>query len=157
MLHISTRGEYGVRVMIDLAKHFGEGSRSLTDISQAEGLPVQYLEQLIKKLRDADLVISTRGAHGGYQLSRGPEAIRMSDVLRVLEGPLETYSCPSDKDSEVCGWGRQISDCSTRALWAKLRDVIVQTLDSITLSDLSLGRIKEIPGLVRLSAGAPAD
>jgi Rrf2 family transcriptional regulator, cysteine metabolism repressor len=139
LLHISTRGEYGVRVMIDLARHFESGLRSLTEISEDEGLPVQYLEQLIKRLRDKELVASVRGAHGGYQLTRTPADIRMSEVLQALEGSLETYSCPSDKDAQgiTCDWGHSINDCTTRMLWAKLRTAIFQTLDSITLAELS--------------------
>jgi len=139
MLHISTRGEYGVRVMIDLARHVDQGLRSLTEISEDEGLPVQYLEQLIKRLRDKDLVASVRGAHGGYQLTRTPGEIRMSEVLQALEGSLETYNCPSDKDAHgvTCDWGHRIDDCTTRMLWARLRAAIFQTLDSITLAELS--------------------
>ena len=139
MMHISTRGEYGVRVMIDLARHYGDGLRSLTEISQAEGLPVQYLEQLIKKLREADLVQSGRGAHGGYTLSRAPQTIRMSEVLRTLEGSLGPFSCLNDDSANVvCDWDR-MDNCSTRVLWSRLRDAIVQTLESITLAELSGG------------------
>jgi len=81
------KGEYGVRIMVDLARHYGERPRSLTDIAQAELLPLAYLEQLAKLLREADppLISSTRGAHGGYQLSRHPSEITMGEVLRVLE------------------------------------------------------------------------
>ncbi len=136
MLHISTRSEYGVRVMIDLGRHFGRGPRSLTDISQAEGLPIQYLEQFIKKLRDADLVISARGAHGGYQLSRAPQAITMSQIMRSLEGSFAPYRCfAEDGGKDACEWDR-LDHCSTRMLWSRLRDAIVQTLDSITLAEL---------------------
>ena len=87
-LGISTKGEYGVRIMVDLAKHYGEHPRSLTDISQAELLPLAYLEQLVKMLRESNppLVISTRGAHGGYRLSRSPEKISMGEIVRILEG-----------------------------------------------------------------------
>src|ERR1700676_5263739 len=78
-LQVSTKGEYGVRIMVDLARHFGERPRSLTDIAQSEMLPLAYLEQLAKLLREAEppLVTSTRGAHGGYRLSRHPAAISM--------------------------------------------------------------------------------
>ncbi len=77
MLRVSTKGEYGVRIMVDLARHYGQRPRSLTDISQAEMLPLAYLEQLVKLLRESapPLVISTRGAHGGYKLSRDPAKI----------------------------------------------------------------------------------
>src|SRR5436190_9810424 len=90
MLRVSTKGGYGVRIMVDLARHYGERPRSLTDISQAEMLPLAYLEQLVKLLREANppLVSSTRGAHGGYRLNRNPEDISMGEIVRVLEGPI---------------------------------------------------------------------
>jgi Rrf2 family cysteine metabolism transcriptional repressor len=157
MMHISTRGEYGVRIMIDLARHYGGGVRSLTEISQAEGLPIQYLEQLIKKLRDADLVASVRGAHGGYTLSRAPEHIRMSEVLRTLEGSLGPYTCLNDDSANVvCDWDR-IDHCSTRVLWARLRDAIVHTLEGITLAELSGTPTGEtlLPSMLPVSATAP--
>ncbi len=136
MMHVSTRGEYGVRVMIDLARYYHIGLRSLTEIAQDEGLPLQYLEQLIKKLREADLVVSVRGAHGGYQLSRPPEDIHMNEVLRVLEGSLSTYTCLTDDSTTmICDWDR-LGNCSTRFLWARLQKAILQTLESISLAEL---------------------
>jgi len=68
----STKGEYGVRLMAQLARRFGTGPASLTDIADEEDLPRAYLEQLVISLRDADLVQSTRGAHGGYELTDRP-------------------------------------------------------------------------------------
>lgn len=139
-MHVSTRGEYGVRVMIDLGHHYGQGLRSLNEIAKDEGLlndegdlMVPYLEQLIKKLRDAGLVTSARGAHGGYQLSRPPDTIRMSEILRTLEGSLAPYSCLTEESK--CTWNRN-DHCSTQVLWMRLRDAIEQTLDGITLAEL---------------------
>jgi Rrf2 family cysteine metabolism transcriptional repressor len=135
-LGISTKGEYGVRIMVDLARHYGEHPRSLTDISQAEMLPLAYLEQLIKLLREAEpsLVLSTRGAHGGYSLSRKPEQISMGEIVRVLEGPIAPMICATEGEmSQICGF---LDSCKTHFLWAKLRDVVAQTLDSMTLADL---------------------
>jgi len=85
-LGVSTKGEYGVRIMVDLARHYGEHPRSLTDISQAEALPLAYLEQLVKMLREAQppLVISTRGAHGGYRLSQSQQGDTVESVLRYV-------------------------------------------------------------------------
>src|SRR5579875_2510575 len=139
MLHISTRGEYGVRVMINLARHYDQGLRALNEIAEDEGLPMQYLEQFIKKLRDRDLVVSVRGAQGGYRLARPPQEIRMSAVMEALEGKLEVYNCLSDKDPEklTCDLGRSMGNCSTRLLWSRLREAIWQTLESITLAELS--------------------
>jgi Rrf2 family protein len=136
MLRVSTRGEYGVRLMVDLARHFGQQPRSLNEISQAEGLQlkVQYLEQLVRSLREAGLVESTRGAHGGYRLSRAPEEMGMGEIVRALEGPIAPMICATEGDMEViCD---RLDGCSTKYLWARVRDAITSTLDAITLADL---------------------
>src|SRR5581483_7943258 len=128
MLRVSTKGEYGVRIMVDLARHYGGRPRSLTDISQAEVLPLAYLEQLVKLLREADppLVNSTRGAHGGYRLSRSPAEITMGEVVRVLEGPIAPMICATEGEmSQICGL---LDGCKTRYLWARVRDAVAQTL-----------------------------
>jgi len=89
----STRSEYGVRVMIQLARRRGSGPVPLTGIAEAESLPLAYLEQLVSRLRKADLVASTRGAHGGYELSRDPAEITMAEVVQALEGSLIPMQC----------------------------------------------------------------
>jgi len=135
-LGISTKGEYGVRIMVDLACHYGGHPRSLTDISQAEVLPLAYLEQLVKLLREASppLVMSTRGAHGGYRLSRSPADITMGEIVRVLEGPIAPMICATEGEmTQICGF---LDSCRTKYLWSKLRDVVAQTLDTMTLADL---------------------
>jgi Rrf2 family protein len=136
MLRVSTKGEYGVRIMVDLARHYGERPRSLTDISQAESLPLAYLEQLIKLLREAQpsLVTSTRGAHGGYRLSRPPSEISMGEIVRILEGPISPMICATEGEmTQVCSF---LDSCKTKYLWARVRDAVAQTLDSISLSEL---------------------
>jgi Rrf2 family cysteine metabolism transcriptional repressor len=136
MLRVSTRGEYGVRLMVDLARHYGQQPRSLNEIGQAEGLQlkVQYLEQLVRSLREAGLVESTRGAHGGYRLSRAPEELRMGEIVRALEGQIAPMICAVEGEMEViCD---RLDGCSTKYLWARVRDAISSTLDAITLADL---------------------
>ena len=136
MLRVSTKGEYGVRIMVDLARHYGQQPRSLTDISQAEMLPLAYLEQLVKLLRESEppLVISTRGAHGGYKLSRNPALITMGEVVRVLEGPISPMICATEGEmNQVCNF---LDACKTKYLWTKVRDAVANTLDSITLAEL---------------------
>ncbi len=134
MLRVSTRGEYGVRLVVDLARHYGGKPRSLTDISQSEGLTVPYLEQLVRCLRENGLVESTRGAHGGYRLSRAPEQIQMGEVVRALEGPIAPMVCATEGEMEtICD---RLDCCSTKFLWAHVRDAIATALDSLTLADL---------------------
>src|SRR2546430_2847040 len=122
--------------MVDLARHYGERPRSLADISQAEMLPLAYLEQLVKLLREAEppLVASTRGAHGGYRLGRRPEDITMGEIVRLVEGPIAPMICATEGEmSQICGF---LDSCKTRYLWAKVRDAVAQTLDSMTLEEL---------------------
>lgn len=136
MLRVSTKGEYGVRIMVDLARHYGGRPRSLTDIAQAESLPLAYLEQLVKLLRECEpaLVSSTRGAHGGYRLSRSPQEISMGEIVRVLEGPIAPMICATEGEmTQICGY---LEACKTKYLWARVRDAVAQTLDTMTLAEL---------------------
>ncbi len=100
-----------------------------------EDLPRAYLEQLVMSLRDAGLVASTRGAHGGYELTRAPEAIRMSEVLRALEGPIAPMLCATDDPEHALVCDRS-SRCTVNVLWVRVRDAISGALDSMTLADL---------------------
>ena len=131
----STKGEYGVRLMVQLGHHYGTGPASLSEIAQAEDLPRAYLEQLVMSLRDAGLVMSTRGARGGYELARPPAEIRMSDVLRALEGPIVPMICASE-DPEHATTCDRTTRCTVNVLWVRIREAIAGTLESMTLADL---------------------
>ena len=144
----STKGEYGVRLMVQLGRHFGQGPASLAEIAAEEELPRAYLEQLVMSLRDAGLVTSTRGAHGGYELARPPAEIRMSDVLRALEGPLAPMICASDDPEHAIVCDRS-SRCTVNVLWVRVRDAITSTLDSMTLADLVPPRIPSAAGPIQ--------
>lgn len=131
----STKGEYGVRLMVQLGQRFGTGPASLAEIAADEDLPRAYLEQLVMGLRDAGLVASTRGAHGGYQLTRPPADIRMNEVLRALEGPIAPMLCATD-DPEHATICDRSSRCTVNVLWVRVRDAISGALESMTLADL---------------------
>ena len=133
-MKISTRGEYGVRAMVALARNYGAGPLSLAAVAHDASVPPAYLEQLIAPLRRAGLVDSKRGAQGGYQLARPPALIRVGDIYRVMEGPVAPMDCVSeDPADQTCPL---IDGCETRPVWLKVRDSIVEALDSTTLADL---------------------
>ena len=133
-MQFSKRSEYGVRLMTELAMHYGQGPVSLTEIARDEDLPLPYLEQIAPLLRRAGLVISHHGVHGGYELSRTPSAIVMSDVLDVLEGTMAPMLCaPSDGSTMLC---TRESICGSKVLWRRVRDGIMQALRTTTLADL---------------------
>jgi Rrf2 family protein len=133
-MKVSTRGEYGMRAMVALARQYGNGPVALTTVAQEATVPAAYLEQLMGVLRRSGLITSTRGAHGGYALARAPEGITAGEIYRVLEGPVAPMECVSEVEPEdLCPL---IDGCATRVVWLKVRDNIVEALDSTTLADL---------------------
>lgn len=123
-----------MRAMVSLAKMYGSGPVPLTEIATDSSVPPAYLEQLMGPLRRAGLVASTRGAHGGYQLSRPPAEVKVGQVYRVMEGPIAPMHCVSEEsDDDMCP---MIDGCATRVVWIKVRDSIAEALDSTTLADL---------------------
>jgi len=149
-MKVSTRGEYGVRAMVALAQHHGEKPVSLNILARESSVPYAYLEQLIGPLRRADLVVSTRGARGGYALSRDPELIRVGDVYRVMEGPVAPMDCVSeDVADQTCPL---IDGCQTRPVWLRVRDSIIDAIDTITLADLVNDRLPGAPKQLDVAA-----
>ena len=122
--------------MVQLGRHFGAGPASLAEIATAEDMPRAYLEQLAFVLRDAGLVVSTRGAHGGYELARPPAAIPMSEVLRALEGPLAPMICATEDEGAHAAACDRTSSCTVNLLWIRVRDAVAGALDGVSLADL---------------------
>ncbi len=132
--------------MVQLGVRYGTGPASLAEIAADEDLPRAYLEQLVMSLRDAGLVASTRGAHGGYELTRQPETIRMSEVLRALEGPIAPMLCATDDPEHAVTCDRS-ARCTVNVLWVRVRDAITGTLESMTLADLVPPRLVAVDDL----------
>jgi len=131
---VSTRGEYGMRAMVELSRRYGDGPTPLSTIADASTVPAAYLEHLMRELRNENLVKSTRGAHGGYELTRAPSDILVGQVYRALEGPVAPMDCVSEVPvDDVCPL---IEGCVTRIAWVKVRDSIIDVLDSTSLADL---------------------
>ena len=129
--------------MVQLGRRYGAGPSSLAEIAAVEDMPRAYLEQLAFVLRDAGLVVSTRGAHGGYQLARPPQGIVMSEVLRALEGPLAPMICATDEPGYDLACDRT-SSCTVNLLWIRVRDAVAGALDGVTLADLVPPRVVTI-------------
>ena len=130
-MKLSTRGRYGIHAMYDLAKHYGDGPQPLKLIAERQGIPEAYLEQLIAILRKEKLVISNRGAQGGYRLASEPAQKTVGQVLRALEGGLNLVDCLLEEDS--CG---KTCACPSRVVWMKIRDGLNSIVDGITLQDM---------------------
>ena len=130
-MKLSTKGRYGVKAMVDLAIHYGDTPVSIKTISKRQNISEYYLEQLFSPLRKAGLIKSIRGAQGGYVLNKTPDQIKVSDVMYVLEGPIEIAECIEGVECN------NIDCCATRLLWEKIKNSIDEVMESITLQDIA--------------------
>lgn len=135
-MKLSTKGRYGVKAMVDLAINYGEAPVSIKTISRRQNISEYYLEQLFSPLRKAKLIRSIRGAQGGYVLNKEPKDIKVSEIMFVLEGPIEIADCI---DGVECN---NIECCATRMLWKKIKTSIDDVMESITLQDIVNDYIK---------------
>ena len=130
-MRVSTKGRYGLRAMFELAWSFGEGPLLMSAIAERQGLSRKHLHALLTSLKSAGLVRSIRGPGGGFVLTRSPDQIKLSEVLRALEGPLSLVDCVADRRS--CD---RANRCAARGVWQKLSGAIEEVLDGVTLEDL---------------------
>ena len=153
----STKAEYGVRVMVELARRASDPSAQddpvvpLAEIAEHDGMPLAYLEHLVARLRKAGLIDSRRGARGGYMLARPAAEITMAEVVEALEGSIAPIECISQSPDGTIVCTRESDPahvCPTKLLWTRVRLAIVSTLMQTTLADLLLpvpGDRKEDP------------
>ena len=144
-MKLSTKGRYGVKAMVDLAINYGNGPVSVKSISERQNISEYYLEQLFSLLRKAKLIKSVRGAQGGYVLNKLPEDILVSEIMQVLEGPIEVSDC---LEEDTCS---NADCCATRVLWGRIKDSIDSVLESTSLKDVvddykSMNKIKWLKG-----------
>ena len=133
-MRISTRTEYGIRVLVTLARNEGEdGCLSLAEIAKREKLPHAYLEQLAGDLRRAGLVTATRGQAGGYRLARPAEQIAMTDVIRALEGPILEMPCAGVGDLEHCD---RPQPCSVHEVFQRVYESLSLSLGATSLAEV---------------------
>ncbi|MCI8374686.1 MAG: Rrf2 family transcriptional regulator [Lachnospiraceae bacterium] len=132
-MKLSTKGRYGLRALIDLAVYSENETVSIASIASRQNISESYLEQLIARLRKAGLVVSVRGAGGGYKLAKPAEEISVGDILRALEGNLDPVECPGLKEESTCD-GSEF--CVTKYVWQRINDSINRTVDEISLSRL---------------------
>lgn len=133
LLKLSTKGRYGLRALVDLAKFSREEPVSISSIAARQDISERYLEQLMARLKKAGIVKSIRGASGGYVLAKPAQEISVGDVLRTLEGTLEPVECAAFHPDESC---QAADSCVTKYVWKKINDSINQTVDSIMLDTL---------------------
>lgn len=117
---ISSRGQYAIRILLDLALHENGDAINVKTIAQRQELSEKYMEQILSVLQKAGFVVSTRGYHGGYHLAGKPESYSVGKILRTVDGPL----IPANQQSEN---GNKPIDLVVNELWVNLQDKIEQT------------------------------
>lgn len=132
-MKFSTKGRYALRLMLDLAANDKGNYITLKEISQRQDISMKYLEQIIASLIKVDFLQSTRGAYGGYRLSRSPSDYTVGEILRATEGCLAPVICLEDEDIDCV---HKKNGCATRELWQGLYDVMNVYLDNYTLQML---------------------
>ena len=131
-MKLSTRGRYALRLMLDIALHTDEGSVSLKSVAQRQDISVKYLEQIVTPLARGGLLQATRGAQGGYRLSRSPEEYTVGEILRTIEGSLAPVAC-LDSGEAYCD---RLNQCVTVEVYRRIDQAIDNVIDHMTLGDL---------------------
>ncbi|MEL0068719.1 MAG: Rrf2 family transcriptional regulator [Gammaproteobacteria bacterium] len=129
-MKLTTKGRYAVTAMLDLALHSVRNPITLSDISDRQSLSLSYLEQLFARLKRNNLVASTRGPGGGYQLAKAPEDINVAEVILAVDEPIDATGCQGTED---CQKG---SICLAHNLWLGLSESIYDYLNKISLAEV---------------------
>ncbi|HWQ32892.1 MAG TPA: Rrf2 family transcriptional regulator [Blastocatellia bacterium] len=132
-MNISTRSEYGLRALIYLATHSEREAVPAREIAEQWRVPVKYLEQILKTLKEAGLIYGQVGIGGGYRLTRPATLITAGEVIRVLDGRIAPMGCVSSHDYEPCEFE---PSCGLKMLWARARAALIGVLDQTTIADL---------------------
>jgi len=132
-MKVSTKGDYGIRALIELAHRYGEPKPTQSaEIAARQSIPESYLEQLLTTLRRAGFIRSVRGPQGGHALIRDPQALLVSEVIVALEGSILPIDCLDDASACSRGGG-----CAQRDMWQAVREAILGVLEHTTIADLA--------------------
>jgi Rrf2 family transcriptional regulator, cysteine metabolism repressor len=155
----SSKAEYGVRLMVELGRQAPGQPTSLKAIAEAERLPLAYLEQVVARLKRAGLVMSARGAHGGYWLARPSDQITMDEVVLALEGTIAPMECFLSETTErvLCSHLHEADPgqhCATKLLWMRVQGGVARSLQTTTLAELVDFSRREAPAPAPTPAAA---
>jgi Rrf2 family protein len=132
-MRISQKGLYALQAMMMLARRYNQGAIRIRDIAYEEGLPEKFLELILLEMKNARMVESVRGAKGGYQLRRPPDEIHLSEIIRLIDGPLAPFADAEQLRSLID------RDAEHRALYKvflDVRDAAAKILEHTTLADI---------------------
>lgn len=130
---ITKRNQYALKAIFELAKHNGEGPQKISDIAQAQAIPVKFLEVILNQLKGSGLVESKRGFYGGYFLARQPNKIAVGDIMRYMERNQEPSQCLTLLPEINCPFK---GECAFHPMWNKVKDAIYKIYDETSIQDL---------------------
>ena len=133
MMHVSQKSRYALRALFELSRREGDGPVRIVDIAEAQAIPPRFLEVILNQLRQAGLVRSVRGAHGGYVLARAPRDITVGEMMRLTEGPLLPLDCTGEDAQTACPL---YGDCVFQDMWERAGDALAAVYDSTTFQVL---------------------
>ncbi|MFA6280972.1 MAG: Rrf2 family transcriptional regulator [Candidatus Omnitrophota bacterium] len=136
-MKITYKGDYALKTLLDLALNYGNGVVTINELSKSADIPIKFLEQILLDLKRGGFVESKRGKIGGYFLAKHPSQIKVGDVVRFIDGPVEPIACVEKKYSGC----RDIHKCVFRGLWQDVASAISNIIDNVTFEDL-INRIK---------------
>lgn len=132
-MKITYKGDYALKTILDLSLNYGEEPVTITALAKRSDIPVKFLEQILLDLKRGGFVESRRGKIGGYLLGKHPSDIKLGEVVRFVDGPIEPIDCV-DKHYKGC---RDINRCVFRDVWMKVTESTAKIIDNITFEDLA--------------------
>jgi len=131
-MKITYKGDYALKTILDLAIHYGSNPITIHDLAKRADIPIKFLEQILLDLKRGGFVVSRRGNVGGYLLAKHPSQIKIGDVVRFIEGPIEPVACVDNK-YKGCS---EINRCVFRPVWQRITEATTKVIDNITFEDL---------------------
>jgi len=132
-MRITYKGDYALKTILDLALHYGDSPVTISDLAERLDIPIKFLEQILLDLKRGGFVESRRGKVGGYLLAKQPSRIKVGDVIRFIDGPIEPIACV-DKKYHGCN---DIYKCIFRNIWEEVSKSTAKVIDNITFEDLA--------------------
>lgn len=131
-MRITYKGDYALKAILNLALHYGSDPVRISDLAKRLDIPIKFLEQILLDLKRGGFVESRRGKIGGYLLAKEPAGIKLGDIIRFIDGPIEPVACVQD-NYEGCN---DIAKCIFRDIWQRVADCTCEIIDNTTFEDL---------------------
>ncbi|MCL4637952.1 MULTISPECIES: RrF2 family transcriptional regulator [Olivibacter] len=133
---LSKKSKYAIKALIVLGKNYGKEPMQILKIAEEENIPKKFLEQILLEMRNAGILYSKKGAGGGYSLNKDPEDIRLSQVIRLTDGPIALLPCVSLNFYRRCDECKTEETCGIRDTFVDVRNAMLQILNDTSIADI---------------------